>query len=177
MSRRLDTTIIAALAALAASAAVVVGCSTQQPSSKAWQSAPDTYKTAISDAVALHGCDSVDRDLVAAQTKTESDFGEGGDLSPAGAVGPAQLPSSVWNKVAPTVNAHDPRDPGDAMAVLVAHDCDIASTLNAAHVTVNPEMIAAAYNSGTDAVITNPTNLSPTTREYAQQVVTLSHTP
>lgn len=173
MPNRVDCTIISGLAALATVAALFVGCSAQSESSPAWRAAPTTFKDAISDAVALHGCDSVGHNLVAAQTQAESNFTNDA-VSAGGAVGAGQSSPADWHRLSGTVDADDPRNPSDAMAVLVARDCEIASTLTEAHVSATTETIAAAYHAGTSSIIDNPTIPNLETRQYVQRVVSLS---
>ncbi|UZF59274.1 transglycosylase SLT domain-containing protein (plasmid) [Gordonia polyisoprenivorans] len=158
--------VLPALAAIAAACAVLVmvlaltSCTTQTPPTSAptpvapaWKDAPDTYKLAIAAAVTDHGCGhTVTTGLVAAQIQAESNF-DASAVSAAGAQGPAQILRHTFAQYAPSVGAHDPFNPHDAAAVLVAVDCANAAQLSAHSIPATIENLSAAWTSGVSSVI------------------------
>lgn len=156
-----------AAAALTAALSVAACSSGGNSDSVAWTATPVDYRDAINTAIDSHGCEAVSPDLIAAQTYIETRF-TATATSAAGAEGPAQILPAQWNQLAPAVDATDPNNPHDAMAVLVAADCQIANELSAAQVDVTPVTIAAAWNAGTKSVIDGAQN--PETTMYVTAV-------
>lgn len=73
-------------------------------------------------------------------------------VSRAGAQGPAQILPSQWAQHADRVGAHDPNDPADSAAVLVAMDCTIIQHLQETGQVASPENIVAAWVGGPQSV-------------------------
>ena len=147
----------AVLTVAAAAAVIGVGsCSTaaaDQPTSVAWDHAPQEYRQAIDSAVSEYGCTGISRDIIAAQMYTGSRFQA--VESPSGARGPAQLIPSQWDKYAPTVKATDINSPVDSSNVLVAVNCDNVQELRAGGIDPTLNNVMEAYVAGPRAVI-NP---------------------
>lgn len=180
--------VLPALAAIAAACAVLVmvlaltGCTTHTPPTSAptpvapaWKDAPDTYKLAIAIAVTDHGCGhTVTTGLVAAQIQAESNF-DATAVSAAGAQGPAQILPHTFAQYAPSVGAHDPFNPHDATAVLVAVDCANATQLTAHQIPATAEKLSAAWTTGAAAVVDS--TVTPEVVEQAAKIAAAATAP
>lgn len=138
-----------------------------QPATPAWDHTPPKFRSWISQKAPTCPAPAVTPRFVAAQLNTESGF-RTDVVSAAGAIGPAQLPPT-----APVIDADgdgaNPRDVADAVTTLVAIDCDIATHLIAAGHTPDQPTIAAAYNTGLNAVLSN--HIDPVTGVYVAKVM------
>lgn len=126
----------------------------EQKASTAWKAAPAIYRAAITTALRSHGCPGVGRDLIAAEIMASSDFDHTA-VSPVGALGPAQIPPSMWDRYAPGVGATDPHNILDAATVQVAINCADAAKLTDLGHTPTTELLARAYVGGVDNAVSS----------------------
>ena len=138
------------VAALTAVAATACAADSEQPT-RAWSAAPTEYRSAITTAIDRFGCAGANRDVVAVQFAIASNF-KADSTAVSGARGPAQIMPSIFERVAPSVDATDPYDVDDAAAVQVAINCEILRALHAAGATSDVDNFFTAWTAGVDAV-------------------------
>ncbi len=173
-ARRLPRRVYAAAAALlglaALAAALIITTSWSSPSTtEPPLGAPAEFAAPLTEFGTA--CEGLTPTVLAAQLQTDSGF-RAGAVSPAGAIGYAQMMPGTWDRYG---HGGDPNNPRDAVRALAELDCSLLAVAQARECLGEDAVRAmlAMYNAGESAVRGCTVPANGETDRYVAQVLAL----